>query len=145
MCSPLISADRHVKLSSALLLQISSTRSLCRHRQVWRRGATPLIWLWDRRRPLGHVYAPFSVSNATCGCMYTQHNFTCMFMLPETNPALFSFQTLSFNVLPNTHIVLSFFVSIWAPSLLSFPPPCFLFHTHTPFPFSLVCSSPNII
>lgn len=60
-----------------------------------------------------------------------QHHFLYMFLLPETNPALFSFQMLPFNVLPNTHIVLSFFVSIWAPSLLSFPPTCFLFHTHT--------------
>lgn len=127
-----------IKLTHSLLLQISSTRSQCRLRQVSRRGGTLLIWVWDRRLPLGHVYAPYSVSDVTRGHMQYNHIYiySCS---QKQKTALFSFQVISFNVLPTTHIFLSSFVSIWAPSLsLSHLPSllyCFLFHTHTLFPF----------
>lgn len=44
------------------MLQISSTRSRCKHPQAWRRGGTLLIWVRARHPPLGHVSVPFNVS-----------------------------------------------------------------------------------
>lgn len=156
---------------SLCVLQISSTRSRCKHPQAWRRGGILLIWVRARHPPLAHVSVPFNVSALITKHAYVHiHRYTGahMCVLPETlesqrmwdlSPScmhtktvlqhyVFQFPNSLLSCAPNHPLVFFVFPCFPVGPLSHSPPPCFtafsVSHTH-PFPFSTACSSPNII
>lgn len=144
---------------SLCVLQISSTRSQCKHPQAWRRGGTLLIWVQARHPPLAHVFVPFNVSAPITKHAYVHiHRYTGahMCVLPETESQrmwdlslscvhtktvlqhyVFHFPNSLLSCAPTHSSFLSSPVSLWAPSL-TLPLPALLLSlslTHTLFPF----------